>query len=124
MLVRKACGQLLCQHGEVIWEGESLALAGKSTREPSGIFVALAAWDTLPASDHRFFDGHCAVKIGDESSVCQGRNQSEVWSTAALHGVKIMLVQGDQRGDLDVRTALALSDYVTGLGDDNQAHLG
>jgi hypothetical protein len=35
-----------------------------------------------------------------------------------------MLVQGDQRRDFDERTASALSDYVTGLGNDNQAHLG
>jgi len=124
MLVGKAFGQFLCQEREVIWEGETLALACERAREPSRIIVTLAARDTLPAGNHRFFDGHCAIEIRDESSVCHGGNQGEVWSPSARHRVKIMLVQGDQRRDLDKRTAPALSDYVTGLGDDNQAHLG
>ena len=66
MLVGKAFGQFLCQEREVIWEGETLALACESAREPSRIIVTLAARDTLPAGNHRFFDGHCAIEIRDE----------------------------------------------------------
>ena len=72
------------------------------------------------SSHDRFFHGHRAVEISNQPAVRKGRNHGVAGSPATVGTAEAVLVQLDQRRDIDEWPVPAASDHVTALRNDNE----